>query len=249
MARPNITFQSIGLRARERVDMVNSSFISPSEEMTLIESAWKEFLLIVYGRFEDIFLKKKDLTTVAGVEYVSLDDVSTDQDYFKLRRVCLVENGVLSSPLRRIDPSEETRVSDGRRGKPFAYSIHSSPASPTPGNEPLLYLYPTPDRAYTVLVSYVPFRSLRDWLVGGQHFYFLAGWDEIMVVSVAIKMKDKEEGDCSVLLVEKQSLIEGMLKTLTPYDESEPAAVVQRTPQLSIYDDPFSIEDRFSGIF
>lgn len=252
MARPNITPAEIGQRARERVDMVNSSFISPTEEEGFIESAWKEFLMEIFATHEDVFLKKKDLTTTAGVETVNLDFVSTDQDFFKFRRAALVENGVLQPPLRRIDVNEETRLSDGRRGRPVAYSVHASPGTqPADTNEPLLFLYPTPDRAYTVRVTYVPFRSLRDWsgALGAQHFYFLAGWDEVMVVSVAIKMRDKEEGDCSVLLLEREKLMATMLKSLVPFDEGEPAAVVQRSPQLSIYDDPFAIEDRLTGLY
>lgn len=238
MARPNITFPDIGLRARERVDMVNSSFISATEEESLIETAWKEFFMTILARHEDIFLRRTQVSTSAGSSQVLMSSLPT-ADFIKVRGIQHIESNRPDVFLRKIDVREEPLVTDGRNGKPTSYSIHAYP-----GSEPYISLYPTPDRVYPLQVTYIPFTSLRDALAGGGTMYFIAGWDQYIVTSVAIMMRDKEEGDCSVLLLEKQQQLELILKSLTPFDEGEPAAVVQSRAGLSIYDDPFAIEDR-----
>lgn len=241
MPQPNIDFASIGLRARERVDMVGSSFISPTEEETYIETAWKEFVLRCLERHDDVFLARRFVTTTIGSELVELQAFNP-KDVMKVRAVQHYANSTPQDFLRRLDVREEMLVSSGQRGKPTHYF-----AQTVQQFGPQLRVFPTPDQVYTLRVAYFPFQSLRDYLAGGSgNFYSLAGWDEYLVLSVGIKMRDKEESDCSVLMAEKDQMFDLMMKTLAPFDEGEPAAVVQqRSPFQSIYDDPFAIEDRY----
>lgn len=237
MAQPNLTPANIGIRARERVDMVNSSFISATEESNYIESAWKELYLDLVAKHEDIFLNRKTLTTIANNEALDLNELQPFS-FTKLRGVQYFDNSKPGNFLGKIDVREEMLVSSGRTGRPTFYSVHS----PTLG-EPRLILYPTPDRVYSLRAHYIPIRSLQDWIGSTGRLSFLGGLSEILEVSVAIKMRDKEEGDCSVLMAEKARLYELLSKAMTPFDEGEPSAVVQRTPRFSIYDDPFDLEE------
>lgn len=241
MAQPNIEIADLGLRARERADMVNSPFIGATEEESLAETSWKEFVLRLAERHDDILLARKFVSSVAGEETVDLHEFEP-QNILKFRAVQHFENNRGGAFLRRLDLREEMLVSSGQGARPthYMFSIQGEFG-------PTLRLYPTPDRVYTFRVAYFPFTSLRDTLVSGGNYFMLAGWDEYIAVSMAIKMKDKEESDCSVLMAEKDQLFTLMVKAITPLDEGEPAAVVQQRPGvLSVYDtDPFLIEDRF----
>lgn len=241
MAQPDITIPDIGLRARERVDMVNSSFISATEEESLVETAWKEFVLRLAERHDDVLLDRRVENTVANDEFLALHQFAP-RNILKFRAVQYYDNNQAGEFLRRLDVREEMQVSSGRTGKPTHYMVHLF----GDGGGPQLRLFPSPDRVYRLRVFYVPFGSLRDMLASGGNLFTLACWDEYLVVSVAIKMKDKEEGDCSVLLAEKDQLFELMMKSIAPFDEGEPAAVVQqRTGLPNVYDlDPFLLEDR-----
>jgi len=100
---------------------------------------------------------------------------------------------------------------------------------------PELMLMPTPTSNLTLKYYFVPVFSLKD--VGMMSL--VAGWDEYVVITSAIKCKDKEESDTSVLFAERESLVKRMLEDLEPIDASD-TPEVQRYTGLDV--DPYSLQ-------
>lgn len=86
---------------------------------------------------------------------------------------------------------------------------------------PQLMLMPTPNVNTQLRYYFVPVFTLDD--VGMMSL--MASWDEYVVIKAAIKMKDKEESDVSVLMAELEQLSKRLLEDLEPVDASEPAQV------------------------
>ncbi len=72
---------------------------------------------------------------------------------------------------------------------------------------------------------YQPALKLTDVATGAE-LPMLASWDEYLVLSAAIKCKDKEESSVAVLVGERTALLDNLRKSWTPVDTSEGARVV-----------------------
>lgn len=239
MAQRSIRVDDIIERARARADMVDSEFWTAPQLQALAESKFQTFYLKFATKYEEYFATRRVVSTVAGTSTVQL------AGFYELLKLRGVQHE-FERFIRKIDLLESPNLSgSSERGKPRYYSYRIDP-----GIEfPFLDLFPTPDAVYRILIHYVPIfglKQLQQTLGESQALYMLAAWDEYLVVQMAIAMKDREESDCSVLMLESQGLSDAMEKQLTPVDASEPGAVIQwggRGSQPSIYGDPYDLED------
>ncbi len=231
MAAPTISSAEIETRIRRRADMENSDFIGSAELTQYAEKAFQEFFGIVTTADPDLVVKTQSVTLTTG----SSAAVSLASDFKALRRIR--HNAGYS--LRRAELLEREQLDiNGRLGKPTHYwlsGLYAAAFTFTP--------LPIPDAAYALTVYYTPSISLADVLTGGLNF--LAGWDEYVVLTGAIKCKDKEESDVSILLTERKMLLEHIIASITVPDTGEPPRVAQFGP-ASMGMDPFDYEDRFS---
>jgi hypothetical protein len=209
--------------------MVGSTFVTDSEVDGYAEQAWREFYMRLVSKYEDFFVEKDSIGVSAGSNILLVGE-----SFLKLRGVRHPDEWFLG----RIDVKEMPSVAmRGRTGKPTHYWLHGT----FRGNVPRIELFPTSDIARTLDVYFVPLWSLADVTAGSVRF--VAGWDEYLVLTMAMKMKDKEESDCSVIMAERNALLEVIEKSLTPLDAAEPFAVVQTAPRFSEHEDPFYTED------
>jgi hypothetical protein len=131
-----------------------------------------------------------------------------------------------------------------------SYSLSGQPSSNEPegyilradnGRDgmPELLLMPTPASNCAMQYYFVPVFTLTD----AAGMSLVASWDEFVVITSAMKMKDKEESDVSVLMAEKATLVKGMLEDLEPIDASEPAQVARfNGPGVDPYSQMFQEE-------
>lgn len=232
MPQPDITLLDIMTGARRRADMVRSTFVSDAEVEEYARKAWNEFWMIVTSKFEDFFLVKTSITATPGNPY------RLPADFLKLRGVR--HEG--QEFLRRIDVKELFAFGvNPASGRPTHYYVRGDVEEAAPKIEFML----VPDRVYAMELFYTPVRALEDVFPGSMRI--LAMWAEYIELSVAIKLKDKEESDCSVLMAEREMLLDLITKSMTPLDAGEPFAVVQTQNRLSAYSDPFLIEDMLGG--
>lgn len=207
--------------------MENSDFIGDDEGEEYLEAAWREFYLLMVGQFDNLCLKSESypFTITPGTSWYGMP-----QDFLKAKLVEL-QDGADSTyhrlrPLSSLTEIVPFRIGN-RRARPTHYWLQGLPengALPSQGPVGFWPLH-NPDQTYTVRLWYVPNLSLVD-LTGTYGMAHVAGWDEYVVITAAMKMKDKEESDCSVLMAERATLWDNMKRVLTPMDESEPPHVV-----------------------
>lgn len=228
MPTPDIVKSDIALQARERADMVGSTFVSDAEVLRYADQAWEEFWMILVSKFEDFFLVKADITLTIGQSYV------LPNDFLKIRGVRHANKEFL----RRIDLKELPSLFTGlTTQRPTNYYVRGDPDA----SNAVLELVPLPNAAYAMELFYTPVRSMEDMFVGSLRLVAL--WKQYIVLSVALKLKDKEESDCSVILAEREMLLDLITRSMTPLDSGEPFAVVQTTQRSHYYNDPFLYEE------
>jgi len=231
MPAPDITIDDMRLRARERTDMVGSTFVSDDELDRYAEEAHLELQMRLVAKYEDFFLQVLPLTLTVG------EALELPSDFMKLRGIRHASGDY--DFLRRLDLKELLSVSSTRNSRPTHYFVRGNMDTAFT----VLEIYPRPDSAYAMELYYTPIRSLRDSFAGSLRL--VSGWSEYIVITMCVKMKDKEESDTSVLLAERSLLLDGIEKSMTPLDSGEPFAVVQqsRGPVPSFYTDPMLLED------
>jgi len=233
MPQPRIEISAIIARASARADMVGSDLWSSAELIDLAEASFQKFYLQAVSKYEDYFLFTTGTAVVRGATQFTLD-VTT----LKFRGVRHTNGS--KEFLRKIDLHEVPLATSSGEGRPKCYSVRLSPTALAP----YVDIYPTADATYAFDVHTIPIYSLRDINSGAgaqTSLRYLAGWDQYIVLDMAIAMKDREESDCSVLMAERADWSQLMEKSMASFDLGEPPAVVQRAGRIQDpYADPFS---------
>ncbi len=221
-----------------RADMVGSAFVSSAELTDITDVAFQEFYLKFVSQFEDLCVVSTP-ETITTTSSTTLESVPTN--FLKMKGIKIRDEYFLT-PINNVLETEAFRWG-GKRGKPTHYwlsgtydaSVHSAPAKLMP--------LPLPDGAYNLDIYYVPNLTLDSVESDSANWAVMAlgyGCDEYVVLTAAMKLKDKEESDCSVIMAERKLLWESIEKFLTPLDESMPKRVVShmgRPPMGMYYDD------------
>jgi hypothetical protein len=209
----------IETRILERADMVGSSFVSAAELERVANTAFTEFYLKYVSQFEDLCV------VMAGEE----DDTTASTTLFDLPGALIKLKGLRHTTGEFLIPVNNVMeidafTSDGYRARPTHYWMAG--VTGVVGTPAQVLLLPNPDAAYSITCYYVPNITL-DSIEGDSAFALnLAyGCDEYVVLTAAMKLKDKEESDCSVIMAERKMLWESIEKFLTPLDESMPKQV------------------------
>ena len=243
MAYKFIDADDIELRIRQRADMVGSAFISDSEVTEIAKNAFQEFWMRIVAQYEDLCVRMTP-ATIALTSSTTL--ASLPNDMLKLKGLRILDEDFLVPVSSVLEIEKFTR--NGRRGKPVAYwmagidTVSAVPAKFMP--------LPLPSASYTVECYYVPnitLTGIDSDAEAASKMSLIAGADEYIVLAGAIKAKDKEESDCTVLMNEKKLLWEVIEKSLTPLDESHPKRVVQHAGRFAggAFGDPFGAEEFF----
>jgi len=241
MAAPTWDVDDLELRVRERVDMVGSSFVSNAEMQRWLESAWQEFYGIICGEKPEVCMSVFSSFTAAGSE-----DSTLSGQVKKIHGIRYTD-GSNQYFLNQISLRELQAYSTLQRGKPQEYVLT--------GSLPLglwrLFIRPIPDAIYTLEWFVSQQLSLVD-IADTQHaVHFDVEWSEYLVLTAAIKARDKEESDCSVLIAERAAFLDNMRKSWSPMDVSGAGNVVRvmqraRPMVRGMSDDPVYEDDLFA---
>ncbi len=192
-----VTVETLRAQARQRCDMDNRNFISPTEWIQLIDVGYKELYDILVARFEDWYTINEIFTVPQGSTSYPLP-----ANFYKLRGLDRsLSGGTGPEDFYPIQPFNfENRNNRGmllrRRGfGPNAqYRIMQNN----------FIFTPTDQAGGTYQIWYVPRAvTLTD---PAQTVDGVNGWEEYIVLTAAIKALTKEESDVSVLAAEKANL-------------------------------------------
>lgn len=209
------TLADLRTLARQRADMVGSSFITDAELTGYANSSLAELHDMLVTMLEEYFTKTGTLT-VGSTGIVALP-----ADCYKIRLISWQSGGDYI-PLKPITVTEKWRYQSPRafgREAERVYllmgpNVTIFPTASAPGTYEIVY---ASQFAQLSSDSDVPFVD------SGVPDQF---WDEYVVVDMAIKCLQKEESDVSILMAQKAALRQRIVNAAASRDISEPAHVL-----------------------
>src|SRR6185369_115459 len=220
MARTS-TLLSLSTQARQRADMVNSSFITDAELNSYINSSYAELYDLLTSCFEDYYVTSGNISLVQGQDTYTLP-----ADFYKLLGVDLVVD------------------SQGNAVTLHAFQFSERNAyvfTPTWNVVGLNYLryhligdsikfVPAPTQTHTIKLYYV--KAPVVLAADGDLIDGVSGWEEYVICDAAIKMLQKEESDVSVVMAQKNGLIKRINEMSANRDAGTPMRVSDTTKRL-----------------
>lgn len=191
----NVTLASIKAQARQRSDQENSKFVSDSELTGYINASIKELYDTLINAGEFYFVSTQNINLVANQQEYDLP-----ADFYKLLGVDLVVD----------------QQGNGVTLKPFQFEQRNSylftPTWNVVGLSYLRYLIqgnklrfvPVPSGSTQVKVWYAP--AFANLSADTDTFDGINGFEEYVIIDVALKMMAKEESDVSVLAAQKMAI-------------------------------------------
>lgn len=211
----NVTLSELRTRARQMADMVNSNFVSDSELLGYINASYAELYDILTTKYEDYYTISTTFTISSGNTY------ALPSDFYKILGVDWNTGGTYA-PIPRFSFSERNSLSNlQRKYRIIKNNLHITPEDDASGSYRLWYV-PT----YTRLVDDT------DEVDG------VNGWEEYIVVDVAIKMLNKEESNANHLLKQKADLKARIDNVASRRDIGEPETI---TDIANSWIDPYFI--------
>lgn len=197
--------------------MVNSEFCSNAELNSYINQSLYELYDLLTQKYGDNYYFSTSSTfTTDGTS----DTYALPNDFFKLFGVDLQST---ASPtgwltLKRFNVAERNKWAapgyQATRGVTnLRYTLRGG----------YIWLAPIPAGGQTLRLLYAP--KMTELSADGDSFAGVSGWDEYAVVDAAIKAKDKEESDTSVLLARKQALIQRIESAAENRDAGQPGRI------------------------
>lgn len=167
-----MTLEQIRKAVRFRGDYQNLQKFPNDSVNGEIQKSFGEFYEIVDDTSEGWWDTDGDVTTVAAQAYVALPT-----DCWRVKAVFIIVDGE-PRPLTKVTAAKRSYFSSGN-DQPTAYR-------PTARG---LDLYPTPNAAYTIRVTYAP---KAPSLVESQPREWYTGWDDYVIESTLLKLAKRE---------------------------------------------------------
>lgn len=211
--------------AKQRADMVNSQFVSTSEWNSYINQSYFELYDILTTAYEDYYTAVPLTFQTDGSTYQyplpNGINYSGAQPFYKMRGVDL---GLDSTNNAWVTVHKFNFIARNRYVYPnitssllgvfnLRYRVY--------GNT--LYLIPTPAAGQIVRLWYIP--RMQTLLQDTDVVNGVSGWTEYIIVDAVIKAMQKEESDVSVLMAQKQMLIDRIQAAASNRDVSEPDTI------------------------
>lgn len=164
------TLAEINAIVRFRGDYQNKQKFSDTNVNAEIQTAFGKFYEIVDDESEGWWDTDATVTTVAAQAYIALP-----ADCWRVKAVYIVRDGQ-PYPLPKVSPGTRHRYGS-ENGEPRAYRLTARGVD----------LYPTPDTAYTLSITYAP---IAPTLSGAREWY--NGWDDYVIAETLLALDTRE---------------------------------------------------------
>lgn len=198
-------------QARQRADQVGSQFVSDSEALDYLKLGYQNFYDLVVQSNNTYYLSSFDITLVSGQQ-----DYPLPADFYKLLGMDLMATVGAPVTLRPFQWNERNRYKYAglttMAGPVYRYNLLGSNVrfTPIPGTG-------------SIKVYYTPLAVLPTADTDNMD---TMGFDEFMILSVALKMLAKEESDTQLVAAELAAQRERVQSMLADQDASFPKAVI-----------------------
>jgi len=219
MANPTaITLQYLLDSSRQRADQVNSNFVTTQEQTNYVNASYAELYDLIIQKYGDNYFVQ---TPYAFVTDGINNQFALPDDFYKLLGVDLslanTSDSFISVP--KFEFGDRNRYS-----VPNFQSFYGVTNLRYRINGTKIWFTPLPGGGQTIRLWYIPkivyLVNPTDVMDG------VSGWEEYIVIDVAIKMMQKEESDVSALMVQKQQMIQRIESAAENRDAGRPPRVV-----------------------
>lgn len=212
----DMSLAQVRLIAKQRADMVNSQFVTDSEWNMYINQAYFELYDLLVTEYEDYFMKAPLQITTDGSQQVTLPT-----DFYKLLGVDLglANNTTAWITLKKFDFIERNRYVYPQINSTFFGCFNLQYR--LMGNS--LFFIPTPSAGQFMRIWYIP--KLTQLLQDTDILTGVSGWSDYVIVDAAIRAKEKQEDDCSVLMMQKQGLMKRIEDSAMNRDAGQPDTI------------------------
>lgn len=214
---PSKTLDQLCDEIRAKGEYDNSTTYTNSFLTAWVNEAIADLYDLVTDQFQGFYDKTGTVTTVAGAQTVNLP-----ADFYELRALDRQVATDHHTPLRRISLIQSYDYQG--RGVPEAYMLHGGTA---PGT---LRLWPVPDGAYTLRLTYEPlFTSLA---LDADSFDFRNGWEEYVHEAVLLKIDMREGKSINERMATLQRIRQRIVGSAAKRNSAEPEHLTDwsRTP-------------------
>jgi hypothetical protein len=223
-----LSLGEVRLRAQQKADRVNSNFVSLTEWNFYINQSYKELYDLLVTLYEDYYVAEPYVFITNGDSkfllpngsLIGTDNVQTKPFYKLLGVDCgLGANNNAWVTLNKFEFISRNKYVYPNISSTF-YGVFNMQYR-VMGN--YLQFIPTPSAAQFIRVWYIP--RLADLLKDTDALDGVSGWTEYVIVDAAIKALQKEESDVSVLMAEKQMLIDRIEAAGMNRDAGQPSTI------------------------
>lgn len=202
---------------RQRADMVGSTFVSDAELTSYInQSAFELYDILVSAYGEDYYTATPSTFVTDGTN----DKYALPATFYKLLGVDLQ---LSSSPASWVTLRPFTFSERNRYAVPNFQSFYGFTNLRYRILGDQLWLTPLPSAGQTVRLYYVP--RMTTLSLDADTLEGVSGWTEYVITDAAIKCLQKEESDPSVLMAQKQALLDRIATQAANRDAGNAARV------------------------
>lgn len=206
----SVTLAQIRLRSREKADMVNSKFIEPPEHLDLINESYFTWYDMIVSAFEDYFLEEPtEFVLAAGVSQFPLP-----ADFYKLAGI----DKASDAGSDRFYPLRKTKWRERNRTENSFSTYALSPITSYRIIKDKILFTPKDGALGSFKLWYIPVATPLVLETDSIDTY--NGFENLLILDVAIKMLNKEESDPSMLMVERARIEKKMQDMLIDRDIS-----------------------------
>lgn len=215
-----MTLGQIRLQAQQRADRVNSNFVGTAEWNTYINQSAFELYDLLTTLYEDYYVQTPYIFQTNGTD--DQYDLSTlVPDFYKLLGVdCgLASNNNAWVTLKKFDFIARNRYVYPQITTTFlgVFNLRYRLVGNT------LMFIPTPAGAQFIRLWYIP--RMTQLLADSDILDGVSGWTEYIIVDAAIKALQKEESDTSILMGQKQALLQRIENSAMNRDAGQPDTI------------------------
>lgn len=216
------------LRAQQKADRVNSNFVSTTEWNFYINQSYKELYDLLVTLYEDYYVAEPYLFVTNGSSKYALpngtlvgsDNVVTKPFYKLLGMDCgLGAQNNAWVTLNKFEFISRNKYVYPNISSTF-YGVFNMQYRVMGG---YVQFIPTPAADQYIRMWYIP--RVLDLLKDTDMLDGVSGWTEYVIVDAAIKALQKEESDVTVLLAEKQMLIDRIEAAGMNRDAGQPSTI------------------------
>jgi hypothetical protein len=209
------------VRVREIANMEASTFVTDAELGRRLDSAARRlYNKLVAAQGQEYLRSTATITTVPGQATYDLPE-----DFWRLLALSALD-GTTYRRMAAFELNEVASLLNIQNPTPFAirYRLNGQQPRSDFAAGDLLELVPTPVSEFTIRCDYIPTLACEE-SEGDVRYNGVSGWEEWMVLDVAIMCLAKEESDPSLLMAQRAQWEAEIASLADGRDEGNPARV------------------------